>query len=88
MTVALLLLPQPLCAAVAAELDGRGVSVRIAVEGVPPQALAQAGADLLVLHAARGILTADLVAAADAAAVRLVPVGGDEAAGRLAAAFG
>ncbi len=88
MTVALLLLPQPLCAAVAAELDARGVRVRVAVEGVPPEALSQAGADLLVLHPSHGILTPDLVAAADRAGVRIVPVGGDDGGARLAAAFG
>jgi MinD-like ATPase involved in chromosome partitioning or flagellar assembly len=86
-TTVLLALPEPLASAVAAELAARGVAaypVPDDAQKLPPLE----GADLLVLTASRRTLVAPLVAAADRAGTRIVPVGEDAAAHRLAATFG
>jgi MinD-like ATPase involved in chromosome partitioning or flagellar assembly len=80
-------LPEPLGSAIAAELVARGVSA-YAVSDDPAVPPPLAGVDILVLRATRRALTPPLVSAADRAGARLVPIGEDGAATRLAAAFG
>jgi len=76
----------------AAELERAGVAVVGALAPEHPAAGAADplldSADALVLEVGVQTLTAELVAACDRAAVRIVPLCGTDAAGRLAAAFG
>ncbi|MCC4909591.1 ParA family protein [Microbacterium sp. cx-59] len=101
MTRVVLVLEEALAAAIAPELAAEGVAeiARVAPEHVAatiscaaaPDAAAAAafdGATAVVLPAIAGILTSDAVAFADRQGIRLVPVGDDSAAARLAAAFG
>ncbi len=101
MTRIVLALGQPLASALAAELALEGVSEIALVEpahlsatvaaGRDPDesaAAALAGAAALVVHASPETLTAPAVAYADRHGIRVVPLGTDAAAGRLAAAFG
>lgn len=86
MTTVLIVLPEPQASAVAAELAVRGVAVRTAPEQEPLPPLG--GTDLLVVRATRRLLAPAVVAAADQAGTRLVPVGADAGARRLAASLG
>jgi MinD-like ATPase involved in chromosome partitioning or flagellar assembly len=101
MTRIVLVLDDALAAALAPELAAEGVAeiARIAPEhaaatlavGAEPDAAAAdalAGADAVVLPAAVGLLTPATVAYADRRGIRLVPIGEDGGAARLAAAFG
>lgn len=85
MTAIVVLLPGPHGAAVAAELRARGALVEVHAE---PRTPALHGVDLVVVPADPRALTPALVAAADRAGARLVPVGTDAVARRLVLALG
>lgn len=101
MTRVVLVLEDALAAVLAPELvaEGAGEPVRMRPEylaatiavGAEPDAVARAalaGATTMVVPATGGLLTAATVQFADRCGIRIVPIGADAAATRLAAAFG
>ncbi|MDQ1127939.1 hypothetical protein [Microbacterium sp. SORGH_AS_0888] len=89
MTRVVLVLPEPTASRVAAELTARGATVSGIVDARAPASLPDlADAELVVVPASRELLTAELVALADRAGVRVVPVAAEPDGARRAAGFG
>ncbi|WP_460774875.1 AAA family ATPase [Microbacterium sp. GXF7504] len=86
MTNVVVMLPGPQSASLVAALVARGVTATAVPEHEPVPSLD--GVDLLVVRAVHRTLHAGVVAAADRAGTRIVPVGADAGAVRLAAGFG
>lgn len=85
MTVAVLMLPEPGASELARALAARGVQAETSPEDVVPPL---EGVDLLVVPAVHRALNAATVDAADRAGTRIVPIGADAGAVRLATSFG